>query len=204
MDGKRFGRLLTLVFCVGVAAAACSSSQEAAVDGVVGFERTTTASTSRIQIGAQTDENDPPTSSNDESLIPPTTGSATADAPAASESSGETIVGSAPGSTPSSTPREQFATSTTAPTSKTTEPVAQDDLVACAEVEVGYLFLLEGESVKAVPYLEQGASHSVHSVDSSYANAALALSEAIGTSSVTSNADAFLAVCAGDGFERLA
>ncbi len=200
MDGKRFGRLLALVFCVGVVAAACSSSQDTAGDGVVGFERTTTASTNRIQIGQQTDEHDPPTSSNDESLIPPTTMLTTADLPAEDDSPDETDVGS----TLVSTPSEQVATSTTAPTSKTTEPVAQDDLVACAEVEVGYLFLLEGESVKAVPYLEQGASHSVHSVDSSYANAALALSEAIGTSNVTSNADAFLAVCAGDGFERLA
>ncbi len=200
MDGKLFGRLMALMLCGGLVAAACSSSQATAGDGVVGFERTTTASTSRIQIGPQTDENDPPTSSNDESLIPPTTGSVKADAPVASESSDDTRVGS----TLASAPGEQDATSTTAPTSKTTEPVAQDDLVACAEVEVGYLFLLEGESVKAVPYLEQGAGHSANSLDSSYADAARALAEAIGTSSVSTNADAFLAVCAGDGFERLA
>lgn len=85
----------------------------------------------------------------------------------------------------------------------TTAQVADIDLVACANVEAGYLFLLNGQFVEAEPYLLLGSNQSMESPNPQYVEVAISLSTAVDSEQLDV-ADAFLALCAADGFERLA
>ncbi len=75
----------------------------------------------------------------------------------------------------------------------------------CAVVEFGYLGLLEGDSGAAVQdRLREGATAAASADDQRYASAGTDLLDAVGTDGAPAGADALLAVCALDGFERLA
>ncbi len=208
MDGNCSARLtLVALCCASVLLAACSTGQPEANGGVVGLESTTSTVTTRTVIGQDRDPDDLPASSNDESLLVSTTnpgqnGTEKEGAPSTADQN--------TGSTPSTTTStDKDATTMGSTTSGNATSVDQDDLVACANVERGYLLLLDGEPVQASPFLEKGASHSLSSLNPAYSNAAAILSDAVQLGNgagdeVPQSADAFLMVCAADGFERLA
>ncbi len=75
----------------------------------------------------------------------------------------------------------------------------------CAVVEFAYLGLLDGDAGVAVQErLREGATAAASADDQRYASAGADLLEAVGTDGAPAGADALLAVCALDGFERLA
>ncbi len=74
----------------------------------------------------------------------------------------------------------------------------------CAVVEFGYIGLLDGDSGAGVQErLLEGATNAATLGDERYAATGAALVDAVGTASMSERADALLAVCAADGFERL-
>ncbi|MEZ5230832.1 MAG: hypothetical protein R2710_30410 [Acidimicrobiales bacterium] len=75
----------------------------------------------------------------------------------------------------------------------------------CAVVEFGYLGLLDGDTGPDVQArLTEGATNAAASSDARYQAAGAALLDAVGSDAMSSRADELLAVCASDGFERLA
>lgn len=98
-------------------------------------------------------------------------------------------------------PNDELAATSLPPTTRA--QVADIDLVACANVEAGYLFLLNGQFVEAEPVLSLGSNQSMESPNPRYVAAATSLSAAVGSEQLDA-ADAFLALCEADGFERLA
>ncbi len=178
---------MLIVIVAGALVTGCGRDQNTAQDGLVRVDPSTTATTSRIVPAEVGQNSDLPVSSDEASAV-----------------AGENLDGENQRVTTLAevvVTTNQVATSSTSTTSKL---VDGNDLVACANVETGYLFLLDGRVVQANPYLETGSSQASQSGNPAYVKAALSLSQAASQADVQARADEFMSLCESDGYERLA
>ncbi len=118
----------------------------------------------------------------------------------AAESDGDEVDGDEPDGD------EPMATTTTEPEATTTTPKPtvqpQDSALACAQVEIGYLRLLNDGT--GDDELRTGAQLAQATGKATYEDLGDALAAAIGSDDAADAADALLTQCEADGYERLA
>ncbi len=200
---------MALLVVIALGLASCTGSVEETGNGAI-------ASPGDVLDGAagngQSQADDDPTTSTDESSVdgalPPESETGIGDDPAGEGSrvvvdEPEPVVESADGQ--SSEPVNGGAEPADGAGTQVGAAMPPSAAEVCAVVEFGYLGLLEGDRGAAIQErLRDGAVAASTSSDERYASAGAVLLDSVGSDGMSDAADAFLAICATDGFERLA